>query len=402
MFARANPLVEDTAAPAILEARAWLAAYDGGFGPAMDLSQAAPPYAPSETLLDRLAAAAASPETARYGRVRGETVLREAYADHLGAIHGGTIDPEGVTITAGCNQAFFVMALTLLQRGDRVLLPTPWYFNHQMTLRMLGVEVVPLPGDPAAEYVPDVAAAEALIDSGVRAIVLVTPNNPTGTQYPPEVIEAFYSLCRRRGIWLILDETYRDFRSDLDLAPHGLATCDWPDGLVSLYSFSKAYAVPGHRLGAITAPLRLGPEILKAQDCVQICAGRAIQMAMGWGLSNLSAWKAERRADIQRAALALRAALADTGWEIDGMGAYFAYLRHPCPGQGATEVAERLARECGLLLIPGTSFGPGQERHLRLSFPSLTARSAAEVRRRLLAAEAVAERGNAPLTLLTA
>ncbi len=86
--------------------------------------------------------------------------------------------------------------MALARAGDNVLLPTPWYFNHEMTLTMLGVEPRALPCDPAAGFVPDVATAEALIDARTRAIVLVTPNNPTGAVYPPQTIAAFAALLR--------------------------------------------------------------------------------------------------------------------------------------------------------------------------------------------------------------
>ena len=379
-----NPLVAATAAPPILQARDWLAAYAGGHGPALDLSQAAPPYAPDAGLLQRLAAAAAEPETARYGAVRGDALLRERYAAELSALSGGTVDAEAVTITAGCNQAFFIAAMALLQRGDRAILPAPWYFNHRMTLDMLGVEVLALPCAAEAGFVPDPGAAEALVGPGVRAVVLVSPNNPTGATYPAATLAAFRDLCRRHGLWLILDETYRDFRpAGLD-GPHDLAARGWPDEVVGLYSFSKSYAVPGHRLGALTAPARLAPEILKVQDCVQICAGRAAQAALAWGVGALAPWREERRRAVARAGETFRAAMAEApGWSIASLGAYFAYLRHPHEGVPAARVAQRLARERGVLLLPGSDFGPGQDAYLRLSFPGLTAADAAALPARL-------------------
>ena len=105
--------------------------------------------------------------------------------------------------------------MALAKAGDAVLLPTPWYFNHQMTLDMLGIEAAPaaLPRRRPASC-PDPDDAERADRRRSRAIVLVTPNNPTGAIYPPAVIERFAELCRRRGIWLVLDETYRDFLPD--------------------------------------------------------------------------------------------------------------------------------------------------------------------------------------------
>jgi aspartate/methionine/tyrosine aminotransferase len=249
---------------------------------------------------------------------------------------------------------------------------------------MLGVAVRPLASGPEHGFVPDPAQAEALCDARVRAIVLVTPNNPTGATYPAATIAAFHALCRRRGLWLILDETYRDFRPAIMDSPHELARDGWPDDVVGLYSFSKAYAVPGHRLGAITAPSALAASILKVQDCVQICSGRPIQAAVTWGLTGLASWREERRQAVARAGETFRAAMGSaTGWSIASLGAYFAYLRHPHPDVAADGVAERLARERGVLMLPGSDFGPGQERYLRLSFPGLTPEQASQLPQRL-------------------
>ncbi|TDR85314.1 aminotransferase [Enterovirga rhinocerotis] len=384
MMPEPNPLVVATAEPAILEARSWLDRYDGALGLPMDLSQAGPPFPPDSELLARIAAAAADPDTARYGPVRGESSLRIAYRDHLQTLYGGDFDPEGVTITAGCNQAFFIVALALLQRGDAVLLPSPWYFNHKMTFDMLGINVRPLPCRPEAGYLPDVEEAAAAMDQGVRAVVLVTPNNPTGAEYPTELIAQFHDLCRRRGAWLIVDDTYRDFRRTPH-APHSLATRAWPEDVIGLYSFSKGYAVPGHRLGAIMASASLAPQILKVQDCVQICAGRPIQIAMTWGVQKLDGWRDARRDQVFAASTRLTDALRGSGWTVDGIGAYFAYLRHPYPGTSASAISAGLATQVGVLTIPGGSFGPHQDGHLRLSLPSITSARAADLRSRLSA-----------------
>jgi len=368
-----NPLVMDTATPAIPEARGWLQSYDGAFGPAIDLSQAAPAHAPPEAMLAQLAQAAGDAEAARYGAILGDSDLREAYADHLHALYGGRIEADEVAITAGCNQAFFIAVMALARAGDAVLLPSPWYFNHKMTLDMLGVEARPLPCSPDTGFVPDVAAAERLIDRRVRAIVLVTPNNPTGAVYPEEVVENFRRLCRRRGIWLILDETYRDFLPEGSSRPHRVfAHESWRESVIGLYSFSKSYAVPGHRLGAMLYPARLGPQVTKIQDCVQICAARAGQSALAWGIGALAAWREANRASINRRGTAFREAMrAVPGWRVEQVGAYFAYLRHPFPGAPAAFVAGRLAAERGLLCLPGPYFGPGQEEHMRVAFGNL-------------------------------
>ena len=338
-----NPLVHDTATPPIPQVQAWGRAYAGGHGDLIDLCQAVPGYAPAPELLRRLGEAAADPACAKYGFIPGDTDLREAYAAASGTA------PERVVITAGCNQAFFTALLTLVPRGKAVLLPTPWYYNHKMTCDMLGLEARPLPTAAADGFIPDPERAAALM-AGVAAIVLVTPNNPTGAVYPASVIERFATLCRQTGAALLLDETYRDF------LPIG-ASYTAPDDAVRLYSFSKAYAIPGHRLGALTLPADLVPHATKVLDCMTICPQRPAQRAVAWAVDALQGWREANRAEMQtRAAVVRRAFAAVPEWRILSLGAYFAYIGHPFPNVSAWDVAERLALEHGVLLLPAPAF----------------------------------------------
>jgi aspartate/methionine/tyrosine aminotransferase len=380
-----NPDLLDTGTPPIPQAQGWARAYDGRSGPLIDLSQAVPGTPPPAALLQRLAEAAALPELTRYGGITGDLALREAYAAEIGRVYGADFSPGEIAITSGCNQAYVVTMMALARAGDNVLLPTPWYFNHEMTLTMLGVEARPLPCAPDAGFVPDVETAEALIDERTRAVVLVTPNNPTGAVYPPATIAAFAALCARRGIWLVLDETYRDFLPAGVARPHEVfAISGWRDSVIGLYSFSKAYAVPGWRLGAITAGEPVIAQIGKVLDCVQISPVRAGQQAIAWGIEGIRAWRETNRAEINARADAFRAAMAPlNGWQVLAAGAYFAYVAHPFADVPAAAVAQALVRERGVLALPGPYFGPGQERHLRVAIANVGAERIGELGERL-------------------
>ena len=382
-----NPLVHDTGSPPIPTIQAWGQQYYGADGPLLNMCQAVPSHPPAPGFLHRLSQAAGDPATSSYGPIMGDAALRDAYAAELSRCYGGACEGAQVAITAGCNQAYFVAMMALAQRGDAVLLPTPWYFNHRMTLDMLGVEARPLPCRAEHGFVLDPDAAAALIDGRVRAIMLVTPNNPTGAIYPPELIARFHALCRDRGIWLVLDETYRDFLPPGQSRPHELAGGPvWPDNLVQLYSFSKGFAIPGHRLGALVAPAALGSDLGKVMDCVQICAARAGQAALAWGLEALDAWRAENRAEMHRRADAVRAAFQRLpGWRLDALGAYFAYVRHPFGAVPAWDVVRRLAVEHGLMCLPGPAFA-GEEAHLRIAFANVAGAGIGLMERRLRAA----------------
>lgn len=370
-----NPLVADVGSPPIPEAQAWTRRYDGAHGPLINLSQAVPGNAPHESLMAAMAAAAGSAAGAQYGPINGDAALREAYAAELSRLYGGRIGAADTAMTAGCNLAFFAAMMLLAHRGEAVLLPTPWYFNHQMSLDMLGIEPRPLPCRPENGFVPSIEDAEALIDDKVRALVLVTPNNPTGAVYPAHVIEGFAQLCRRKRIYLVIDETYRDFLPPGVNRAHGLfAGEEWRESVIQLYSFSKSYAIPGHRVGAITADAALIAQVAKILDCIQICPPRPAQAALPAAIEALRAWREDNRAEINRRAQVFREALAPLPeWRIESAGAYFAYLRHPFGDISAQAVAERLATERGVLCLPGSYFGPGQEGHLRVAFANVGA-----------------------------
>jgi aspartate/methionine/tyrosine aminotransferase len=382
---RVNPLVAAVEVPPIPAAHAWASRYDGRHGPLLDLCQAVPGYAPHPDLLARAAAAASDPANARYGLINGDLVLREAYAAELSASYGGAVGPDQVAITAGCNQAFFLALTTLAERGDNVLLPLPWFWNHQQSCTMLGIEPRPLPCRAEAGFVPDPDDAARLIDGRTRAIVLITPNNPTGAVYPPEVIASFHRLCATHDIPLILDETYRDFLPAGQARSHELFTApDWPAHLIQLYSFSKAYCIPGHRLGAIAAEAGLIGAFMKVLDCLHICPQRGGQAALGWAIPALGGWRAANRDLINRRAEAVRDGFQRlSGWRVESLGAYFAYVRHPFGGVAAASVAERVATEFGAVGLPGSAFGPGQDGHLRMAFANVGADGIGDVVRRL-------------------
>jgi len=364
-----NPHLIDTGTPPIPEAQAWLAAWQGPAADRIDLSQAVPGYPPHETMLQALSTAAGTRAAASYGSIYGDTALRDAYGAHLSQVYGAPVKPGETMITSGCNQAFIIAVMALAKAGDAILVPSPWYFNHDMALTMLGIETRALPCSAENGFVPAVTNAENLVDEKVKAIVLVTPNNPTGAIYPPDVIEAFYELCARKKIALILDETYRDFLPDNAGPAHGLFNRkDWGDTLISLYSFSKSYCIPGHRIGAMIASENNAREIGKILDTLQICPQRAAQMALVPAIPELAVWREDNRREINVRAEAFRAAMAQgTGWQIASVGAYFSYVRHPYTAD-ARVVAERLARERGVLLLPGVYFGDSSGQFMRVAF----------------------------------
>lgn len=233
--------------------------------------------------------------------------------------------------------------------------------------------------------IPDPEQARALINSKTRAIVLVSPNNPTGAEYPAEVMAAFRDIARAAKIALIVDETYRDFDARSGAAHDLFADPDWDDTLIQLYSFSKAYRLTGHRVGAIVASPARMMQVEKFLDTVAICPSQLGQIAALWGMQNLSQWLAGERDQI----LARRKAVIDgfqslPNWQILGCGAYFAYVKHPF-AMASPDVCRTLVNDQSLLMLPGTMFQPaglGGDQ-IRIAFANVDQVGIAEVTRRL-------------------
>ena len=383
-----QPRTATTFPPPVMEARRWL---DGvNFPPdrpLLNVSQAAPVDPPPAPLREEMARIVLEdPGAHLYGPVLGLPDLRAEVAARWSRAYGGKIAPEQVAITSGCNQAFAAAIATLCGEGDEVILPVPYYFNHAMWLDMSGVRTVPLATGP--DLLPDADAAARLIGSRTRAIALVSPNNPGGVEYPAEILRAFRDLARERGIALIVDETYRDFDAR-DGAPHDLFAGDWDDTLIQLYSFSKAYRLTGHRVGAIVASEARLAEVEKFLDTVTICPNQLGQRAALWGMRNLGDWLAGERDEI----LDRRAAIHDhvptleaQGWQLMGCGAYFAYLRHP-HAMPSDQLAPWLVRSASVLCLPGTMFRPADDalgaRELRIAFANVDRPAIAELFDRL-------------------
>jgi len=384
-----NPAFALTDPPPVMEARRWL---EGVIHPAnrplINVSQAAPLEIPPLGLRQAIAEAALNDPSAHlYGPVLGLPDLRAEIAVQWSAAYGGQISPDQVAITQGCNQAFTAIMATLAGPGDEVILPTPWYFNHKMWLDMTGVVAVPL--DTGPTLIPQAEAAAALITPRSRAIVLVSPNNPGGVEYPAEVLAAFRDLARARGLALIVDETYRDFDSRTG-APHDLfADPDWADCFIQLYSFSKAYRLTGHRVGAVVAsPARLA-EAEKFLDTVAICPNQLGQIAALWGMRNLAQWVAQERDEILARRQAMLQGFADLpGWQLLGCGAYFAYVRHPF-AIASESLCKRLVTDASILMLPGSMFqpegSPAGHQQLRIAFANIDRAGIAEVFTRLRA-----------------
>ena len=398
-----NPAITALAAPPVAQVLDWAAVYDGKAGPLIDLSQAVPGYPPHPQLIEALATSAADQASFGYGAIEGEDSLRQAYAAHVSRLYGTTISPAQSLITAGCNQGFIIAALAVAAAGEKIALPLPCYFNHASSLAMLGIGCSYVETRPEDGFLPRPEALRAAISSGIRAFALVSPNNPTGAIWPASLLAELLAICRDHGCWMIIDETYRDFlpvtsalgdtaTAAREPPPHALFATDWQDCLIQLYSFSKAYCLPGQRLGAVIAGQPVITEMAKIMDNIQICAPRAGQHAVAGMISQLDDWRQANRLEMARRARAFHSSLeALDDWVITSAGAYFGFVRHPFSGQSSLAVAERMLHQAGVLTLPGDFFAPADggpaypasRQHIRFAFANAGVEAISQLGERL-------------------
>ena len=363
--------------PPVLEVKNWLSSPDlQPSKPLIDVSQAAPTEPPPEKMLEFMANKILCDNAVNtYGPVLGLDELRESLASKWSRQYQGKVSKENVAVTSGCNQAFCASISSFTSENDEVIIPTPWYFNHHMWLQMAGVKSIPLETD--ANMNPILEKAEALITDRTRAIVLVSPNNPSGAIYSNQLLQKFFDLCKSNQIRLIIDETYKDFHPNASQPHTLLENNNWDQVLTILYSFSKTYRMTGHRIGALLTSKENLIEIEKALDTFTVCPPQLGQYAANWGLNNLEAWAAERRTEILQRAKHFSEKfqpLSAAGWSLRGCGAYFAFVEHPFEDE-SNILAPLILRDQGILLMPGTMFYPKHNplgsRSFRIAFANI-------------------------------
>lgn len=182
-----------------------------------------------------------------------------------------------VMVTAGSNMAFLNVIMAISDPGEEIILPMPYYFNQEMAVRMLGCVPVPIP--TREDYQLDLAALEAAVTEKTRAIVTISPNNPSGAVYPEADLSAVNALCQQHGIYHISDEAYEYFTYSgaRHFSPASLSEA--AEYTISLYSLSKAYGFASWRVGYAVFPDALLPSMLKIQDTNLICPPAITQLA---------------------------------------------------------------------------------------------------------------------------
>lgn len=368
-------------APIIPQIAALMRHYPG----CVSLGQGVAWYGPPPEARDALAGFFDQPSHHRYGPVDGIPALKCAIADKLRAENGWSGDEaeSRIVVTAGANMGFLHAILAIADPGDEVILPSPYYFNQEMALRIANCRPVLVPTD--ADYQLQLDRIEAAIGRRTRAIVTISPNNPSGAVYPEPTLRAVNALCRDRGLYHICDEAYENFVFDGATHFSPLSIAGEEAHTIALFSLSKAYGFASWRIGYMLIPAHLHAAMAKIQDTNLICPPLVSQHAAVGALAAGSAYCRGKLAVTQRVRAQVFEALMGLG-DFCRMprpqGAFYVLLQVATPLDSLT-VAQRLIREHGVAVIPGAAFGCTDVCVLRVAYGALDGDTAAEGLRRL-------------------
>ncbi|WP_346172867.1 pyridoxal phosphate-dependent aminotransferase [Streptomyces cuspidosporus] len=303
------------------------------------------------------------PENHHYGPTGGETHLRQAIADRLSARTTTPLDDSNVLVTHGAKQALFNAFMALLSPGDEVLIPAPYWVTFPSSVRLAGGSpVIVQPSAGELKVTPE--NLEAARTPSTRAMVLCSPNNPTGLVYDTSELRALLAWAAKHRVWIVSDETYVDLGFRPVPAP-GRVEPGVSDRLVTVGSVSKSYAMTGWRVGWVAGPKKVIDAAAAVQSHTTSNVSRIAQAAAFAALTGPDV-TAEFRAILRSRLKVCQAALEPLGlFRTPPDGAFYVFpdVRRFAPDD--VTVADRLL-DSGVITVPGASFGaPG---HLRLSF----------------------------------
>jgi aspartate/methionine/tyrosine aminotransferase len=361
----------------------------------ISLGQGVVHYGPPREALVAVQEALADPVTHEYNDGAGVPPLVDALTAKLRTENGiDTARGSRIMVTAGANMAFMHAVFAVTEPGDEIILPVPFYFNHEMAIEMAGCTAVRVATDD--RYQLQLAELARAITPRTRAIVTVSPNNPSGAVFSEASLRAVSALCHERGIYHFADEVYEYFTYG-GVGHFSPASIPGAEAhTVSMYSLSKAYGFAGWRLGYMAYPEHLASGMMKSQDTILVCATVASQVAAIRALEIGRTYcepHVRELADIReivRRELSSLAPLADVP---PADGAFYVLLKvnleksGKAPASRLTDmaIAELLVREHKVAVVPGTAFGMTNGCYFRVAYGALQKATVAEGIGRLVA-----------------
>jgi aminotransferase len=334
----------------------------------ISLGQAVPFFPPPDAALDAARSALDGADVHRYVTDPGLPSLRGALAARLSAAAGTAITAADLLITAGANHAFTLALATLVDPGDEVILPSPYFTNHQMAVCAAGAVAVEAPVADRVTFATRFADIAPHLTSRTRAVVLCNPSNPTGAAITPADGAALVRELAGRGIVVISDETYMQFVYD---GAHWSAASvpEWRRNVVAVGTFSKSFGMMGWRVGYLLADAAICVEAVKVQDAMIICAPAVSQMMAEAAVRERWDYPLSFHSELRSRRRTLAAALSavpGVEWSPTA-GGLFAFVAIPGCGD-SVRFSHDLLEQAHVVTIPGAVFGASGEGHLRLSY----------------------------------
>ena len=317
----------------------------------------------------------AAHEAARAGHTRyapnaGLPELREALADKVVRRNGYEARPDQVVVTQGGIQALYLVLHALLEPGDEVLLPDPAWPNFRMIAHLLEARVLPYPLVAAGNFLPRLEDLERLVTPRTRAILVNSPSNPLGTVLPGELVEKLLAFARRNNLWFISDEVYDEVVFD-DVFVSAGSVADPTDRLVSIYSFSKVYAMTGWRVGYLVAPPDMAKLLTGMQEPIISCVNTPAQMAALAALTGPQDIVRKMREAYRARRNELLEILDSCGLpSSQPSGAFYVWTDVSEASVPSMDFARSLIESEHVAVAPGSAFGEVGEGYVRLSLAS--------------------------------
>ncbi len=344
----------------------------------ISLGQGVAYYSPPPQAIEAIQRFLADPENHKYKLVQGIPELLEVIEQKLEEENGVSPDGSRIVVTAGANMGFVNAILAIADPGDEIILQLPYYFNHEMAVAIADCKAVCVPTDDNYQLQPEVISAA--ITDRTRAVVTISPNNPTGAVYRESDLRQVNEICRRNGIYHISDEAYEYFTYDgaEHFSPGSIAGA--AGHTISLFSLSKAYGFASWRIGWMVIPEHLFMSVRKIQDTILICPPVISQWAAVGAMEAGCQYckdKQQITAEIRRIVLDELANIADLVTVPRADGAFYFLLRvHK--DFDPMELVRRLIEEHKVAVIPGMTFGMEDKCYLRVAYGALHKDTAAE------------------------
>jgi len=344
----------------------------------ISLGQGVAYYGPPPQAIEAIEKFLADPENHKYKLVQGIGELLEAIGQKLEKENGISPDGNRIVVTAGANMGFVNAVLAITDPGDEIILQLPYYFNHEMAVVIADCKTVCVPTDDDYQLQPEVIAAA--ITDRTRAIVTISPNNPTGAVYRESDLRQVNEICRKNGIYHISDEAYEYFTYD-DVRHFSPGSIDGAsEYTISLFSLSKAYGFASWRIGWMVIPEHLFMPIRKIQDTILICPPVISQWAAVGAMRAGRSYcrqKLQTTTEIRRICLDELTNIADLITVPPANGAFYFLLRvHK--NSDPMDLVRQLIEQHKVAVIPGMTFGMEDKCYLRVAYGALQKETAAE------------------------